>query len=217
MNAEEYEKFDKYYTPPWPVRLLLDVWGAVEPGDVVAEPCCGRGDICDVVETYGCETIAGDIKPDPSARIPKAQDRISRDVIEVDATLPKAGRFYDDADVVITNPPYFAETATAGQVLESIVDWKKTDGRAVASDVPGGVRRSRVGLDDRRPPSRREGVGAATGRVRLPAQRQKEQQHDVDVGHLAPVEIRDRTESTHAVPLRQGTPREVQRPTGHVR
>lgn len=121
----EWKRYDKYYTPKWPVRLLLDWWGALQPGDTVAEPCCGRGDICDVLEMNGLESIAGDVKPDAGAHVPEADEKISREVLEVDCTLPKAGRHYDASDAVITNPPYTSETGTAGEVLESIVSWKK--------------------------------------------------------------------------------------------
>ena len=110
---------DKFYTPRWPVRLLLDNWGAVEPYDTVAEPCCGRGDICDVLRGYGCGVEASDIHPDRRA--------VQRyDATEADARLTPVA---ESADSIVTNPPYAADAGTAGDVLKPLVQ----SGRPVAA------------------------------------------------------------------------------------
>lgn len=119
MSTDDWKRYDKYYTPEWPVRLLLDQWESVTPADTIAEPCCGRGDVAMTGVKAGYEDwILGDLRPD---------DNIDRwwPALQVDATLPCARQHYLDSgcSAVITNPPYSAETGTAGEVLEAIVGW----------------------------------------------------------------------------------------------
>ncbi len=115
-NAE----LDQYWTPAWPVRLLVDQWGGVSPDDRIAEPCCGKGDMCMALTEAGYTDVkAADIQP---------QGRIEHwlHANQVDARTDGARRLFcdeHDCDATVTNPPYSGEAGSAGEVMESVVSW----------------------------------------------------------------------------------------------
>jgi hypothetical protein len=105
------EKLDRYYTPRWPVVLLLEhllETRHLQAGMKIGEPCAGRGDMVEVFEEYGFQTVAGDIDPES-------------DFPEVDATCPEALEVYEGVDWLITNPPYNASTGTATEVIQNLL------------------------------------------------------------------------------------------------
>lgn len=107
MSSSDRE-LDRYYSPEWTVRLLLESIDGDDWGPTVAEPCAGRGDIVDVLESEGFDTVAGDLDPDSEFE-------------RVDAVDPVARLRYRDADSVITNPPYTADSGSAFDVLENLI------------------------------------------------------------------------------------------------
>lgn len=107
------DKLDRYYTPRWPVVLLFEYLREHVPDfsseDIIAEPCAGRGDMVRVFEEFGHSVVAGDI--DPATWFPP-----------IDATSPRALEFYDEADWIITNPPYNADSGTATEVIRNLLE-----------------------------------------------------------------------------------------------
>jgi len=116
-NRNTDAKLDKFYSPQWAIRLLIDWWdahGVLDDENVVMEPCCGGGAICEAVHERGLAVDASDIVPDKNA------------VERWNASKRDARRFCEwfphlDNARIITNPPYSAETGTAGDVLSAIV------------------------------------------------------------------------------------------------
>lgn len=109
--SPDRDRLDRYYTPSWATQLLLerlrrlDAW---THDAVVAEPCYGQGHLGDVFESEGHEVIGGDI--DPEAPCP-----------QVDATADEALDRYGDADWVVTNPPYAADSGSCTEVVRSLL------------------------------------------------------------------------------------------------
>lgn len=124
------DRLDRYWTPPFATRVLLDRWrkaGVIEPPDRLVDPCCGECDILTVANAEGYRAMAGDIHvPDKVHRWWTEQPWTDDRIREVDATHEDAGTLiYGAADAVVTNPPYSADTATAGEVLSDLVQWRK--------------------------------------------------------------------------------------------
>jgi len=115
------DRLDRYWSPAWTVRVLLDRWraaGVLDGGETIVDPCCGEGAILMEAARRGLHIIGGDIC------VPEGL-RQQCDFFEIDARHPDAAEVYASADVVVTNPPYFADTGTAGEVLSSVVAWGK--------------------------------------------------------------------------------------------
>lgn len=108
LNRETDDPFDRFYTPPAPIRVLLDSPEWPDP-DRVAEPCAGMGHIVDVLEAHGCQVRAGDI--DPESPCPYTD---ARDPVEVRGV-------YSGANAVVTNPPYSAEHGTAAEIIDTLL------------------------------------------------------------------------------------------------
>jgi len=105
---------DCYFTPQFAADLQIDRLeekSIIEPGDTIAEPCCGAGHLADWLEQRGYEVLAGDVDP-------KCEGAVTCDVL-----LPTAVRHYATADAVITNPPYTTPTATAAEVAKALLEW----------------------------------------------------------------------------------------------
>jgi len=104
------DKLDRYYTPEWATRALVDYLGGVN-GATIVEPCAGMGHIVDVLADAGAVPVAGDIDmKSPYHR---------RDY---DATDPECLSNHYDIDHiagVITNPPYSADSGSAAEVIEA--------------------------------------------------------------------------------------------------
>lgn len=111
------DPYDRYYTPPWPTRLLIWDWqamGVLPRNAVIGEPCCGRGDMCRVFVEEGYDTRASDLVPHADA------------LRKYDAQTMDAQRYHELAadwpiTSVITNPPYTCDHGTACSVLAGIL------------------------------------------------------------------------------------------------
>lgn len=107
-RISEADDLDRYYTPRWPVELLFEELDPEIWGPTVAEPCAGQGHIVEVLEEHGYDVVAGDI--DPESPYPQIDPTDRPD------TLP-----YRQCDSIITNPPYSADTASAFEVLKTML------------------------------------------------------------------------------------------------
>lgn len=118
-DAPKWERLDQFWTPAWPVRLLLGNVDWVTNVDVVADPFCGRGDILEVVHEYAAGVTASDI--DETLR----EHHRSKpwEFFDHDARFETAEFVHSEATCVVTNPPYHAETGSAGSTLEKVVRW----------------------------------------------------------------------------------------------
>lgn len=107
------DRLDRYFTPEWATEALLDSINPFLPrGVCICEPCAGMGHIVRVLERYNYRNIlAGDIDPE------------SPFCNGVDATRSEELKNeYSDADIVITNPPYNADTGSAKDVIWSLIN-----------------------------------------------------------------------------------------------
>jgi hypothetical protein len=101
-------KLDRYYTPSFCTEVLKSIYGERLRHKVIGEPCAGEGHISDVLRKDN-GIIEGDIDPETPHR-------------SVDATDEKAVKeFYKDCDIIVTNPPYSAETGTAAEVINTLL------------------------------------------------------------------------------------------------
>ena len=96
---------DAYYTPPELTRALLSRLGAIYPM-TVAEPCAGQGWIARELLREGHDVITGDVADHPKLDHPG-----------LDFLHPRAVRAYQEADAVITNPPFSAASEITRQAL----------------------------------------------------------------------------------------------------
>lgn len=84
------DPLDRYYTPPWCTRLLMEVWPDELTGSVW-EPCCGAGHMSSVLEQHFETVYKSDADPGAAGE--------TLDFLE--ATEPPG-----DVDCIISNPPY---------------------------------------------------------------------------------------------------------------
>lgn len=108
------DSLDRYYTPEWAIRALLEFIDV--EGLTVSEPCAGRGDIVKPLLEAGTDgVIASDIAP-------------QRDIeFQGDATLPVhvpggLPEAHLKSDIVITNPPYSADSGSASEVITNLIN-----------------------------------------------------------------------------------------------
>jgi len=104
------DKLDRYYTPEWATRALLDKVNI--DGKTVLEPCAGQGHIAEVVERDAFHVICGDI--DPDSPFYNRTDATSQEQL--------VGQYGDGIDAVITNPPYSADSGSASGVIRACLD-----------------------------------------------------------------------------------------------
>lgn len=101
---------DPYYTPAWATKMLVDHLkrhGWLFEDHRIYEPCAGDGAIVDVLQDRNLRTIFSDIRQEavgPSYNFLADDDRIDA--------------FLDEADWVITNPPYQTESGDALDFVE---------------------------------------------------------------------------------------------------
>lgn len=116
---EKRDHLDRYYTPSWVTKALLEhlthVW---QPRDQILEPCAGQGGVADVLDlTLGTDGVwfrvmRADIDPAADPRNEVRDFLSSDDTHELDHTLRRADGFtiwpqgWRSFDWVITNPPY---------------------------------------------------------------------------------------------------------------
>jgi hypothetical protein len=100
------DPLDRYYTPEWPTRLLLDHWPWPEV-HTVWEPCAGMGHIVRVLEErFGVlGVLASDI--DPDSPYPR------RDFM---------GAMAPEAQAIVTNPPYTTPDYTAADFVRRALE-----------------------------------------------------------------------------------------------
>lgn len=104
------DKLDRYYTPKWVTKALLEKID-VNPGEsVIGEPCAGQGHIAKVLEQRGIFCRCSDIDPNSPYRQGDATD------------LNFVKRKFGFCTGIITNPPYSADTGTAFQVLDTLLN-----------------------------------------------------------------------------------------------
>lgn len=117
------DPLDRYYTPPWCTRVLVDELWDRDPdlspvGTSVLEPCCGMRDIADVLEDdYGCMVDTVDV--DPNSRANLITDFIRMPTTEVETP-----------EWVITNPPYSTEYYHAIDFVKKSFEHEPTKGIA---------------------------------------------------------------------------------------
>jgi hypothetical protein len=95
-SAVDRNETDFYATPPEVTVALLDFLegkGLIEPGYLIWEPACGKGDMCDVIFERGYEVLGSDLYP---------QFERLQPCDFLTTTL--------DCDWIITNPPFSKAT-----------------------------------------------------------------------------------------------------------
>lgn len=68
ISGQDRNEHDKFYTHPWMTHALMRAmphFGIQVAGDLIWEPCCGRGDISRVLQAHGARTYDSDIAPEP--------------------------------------------------------------------------------------------------------------------------------------------------------
>jgi hypothetical protein len=108
------DSLDRYYTPEWAIRALLEHIDGVY-GMTVSEPCAGRGDIEKAMNEAGADVCASDIAP-------QKNDHLQGDAtlpVHVPGGLPEA---HLNSDIVITNPPYSADSGSASEVITNLIN-----------------------------------------------------------------------------------------------
>lgn len=108
VDADDH--LDRYYTPAWATRALLERIDVEGLG--VSEPCAGDLHIHQVLCEYAPEWVnLTDVYPQYS------------DVEFCDATDPgMTYMMHGDSDIVITNPPYNADTGSASDVISTLLE-----------------------------------------------------------------------------------------------
>lgn len=114
-RTEKKTDLERYYTPKWVTKSFLEYislsspYSSLSDVDKIAEPCAGQGWIVDVLEDEGFEVIAGDVDPESPYDYVDATDK--QQITEA----------YSDCDLILTNPPYNADTGTASEVIEVLL------------------------------------------------------------------------------------------------
>jgi hypothetical protein len=98
------DPYDRYFTPPWATRVLLDYLGARLSGRIW-EPTAGHGHIVRELREAGHDVHATDILPHP-------------DLDAVGDCLGISPR----CQWVVCNPPYSTRFATAADVVKKALD-----------------------------------------------------------------------------------------------
>lgn len=101
------DPYDRYFTPPWATRALIDHLGERLHG-LIWEPCAGHGYIVDVLRDAGHSVLATDILPH------EALDEV-HNFLEPCAYSP--GMRW-----IITNPPYTTAICTATDIVRHALE-----------------------------------------------------------------------------------------------
>jgi len=131
-RVEADDSLDYFPTPPWATRALIDLVLfealSIEVNDAIAwEPACGEGHIAEVLSEYFREVVASDIH----------DYGYGEHVVDFLVCEQLARK--EDADWIITNPPFGAkseafllhalELATVGVAMFVRLQWLETEGR----------------------------------------------------------------------------------------
>lgn len=120
----ERDANDRYFTPPWATRALIDHLGERLHG-LIWEPCAGHGYIVDVLRDGGHSVLATDILPH------EALDGVHNFLdMEPSASLREGVRFEGYKAVasvsqphwIITNPPYTTAICTATDIVRHALE-----------------------------------------------------------------------------------------------
>lgn len=87
------KKFDQYYTPTLAVKQFLSSLDFSLSGSIL-EPCNGEGAISRELKEIGCKVISNDLDLNNPA------------TYHLDLSLPENWDAIEDADFVVTNPPF---------------------------------------------------------------------------------------------------------------
>jgi len=104
-RVQDGDSLDYFPTPPWATRALIEdvlAPNGIDPGfDLVWEPACGEGHISGVLEEYGIQVIATDIKDySVDGRSPPGWSGVA-DFLEA-----SWGGEDEPPEWIITNPPF---------------------------------------------------------------------------------------------------------------
>lgn len=107
------DALDRYFTPPWATRALVDYMGDRLTRGRVWEPCAGNGHIVDVLREAGCDVLASDI-------LPGRDDIIRHDFM---GQGPPA-----ECSLIVTNFPYLTDLTAVRELVDGRVQWKLVTG-----------------------------------------------------------------------------------------
>lgn len=143
-------RLDRYWTPPWAGRVglwLLEDLDLITKGSMAPlyDPCMGRGDLLRVAGAAGYATAGSDI-----ALSADRAGGLTFEAIEASATSADACQHAADCNTmaVLTNPPYNADTGTAGEVLSAILQWQAPVAALVNSRFTAEATRDRRAILD---------------------------------------------------------------------
>lgn len=101
------DKLDRYYTPPWPTRALMEHLPAGWAGDCILEPCAGANGITDVLRACGETVITGDIC---SESVSRYGHDYQWDFVDPQDPIPQV-------TAIVSNPPFSKATPIVRNAL----------------------------------------------------------------------------------------------------
>jgi hypothetical protein len=109
-RTDSETELERYYTPEWVTRVLIEHTNGIFGYNKVGEPCAGQGHIAETIRRHNKDVIASDIDPESPY---ESLDATNRHQMEMR---------YADCDVIVTNPPYNAETGSASDVISTLLE-----------------------------------------------------------------------------------------------
>lgn len=109
VTAEGRDPLDRYFTPAWATRPLIDYLGTRLQG-LVLEPCAGAGHIVDVLRAhaeYVYRVLESDIAPSRPGMM--TRDFLSTSVLPI-------------PDWIVSNPPYTTDQCNAADIVAHALD-----------------------------------------------------------------------------------------------
>lgn len=112
-SAFERRNLEQYFTEHWATKCLMQYVPQDLKKRLVWDPCAGRGDILEVCQEYGFDTVAGDI--DTSNWNHDLGSIQEQDFMSIVPSLDLA----DEVGAIITNPPYGGRMPFGGKSVTS--------------------------------------------------------------------------------------------------
>jgi hypothetical protein len=133
VHGEERDEFDRYYTPEWPTRLLVEYLGDDLQG-CVWEPACGMDWIGRIIRTVNTIWLYVGTDLDPEAESGHWEHYSNEFVrwgIQKSLNFLTVGldyirkMFRSGCDWLITNPPYDTDHGSAAQFVERALELQR--------------------------------------------------------------------------------------------